>query len=139
MLARSAFRPRKQNSHRADELKRCEPYRRWLRRLPCFLSIHDHKHECFGLVRACHFDPIGDKGMSSKVCDAAELPMCDGGHGEQTDDLGWPDFQKRYAFDGGHVCIAYWTEWLGTDAGRRWSADHPDALAYMNGVLEQWA
>lgn len=138
MLARSAFKPRRQNSHRSDEWKRCDPFLRWLRRLPCFLSIHDKEHVCSGMVRACHFDQFGDKGASTKVCDAASLPMCDGGHGEQTDKLGWPDFQRKYAFDAGHVVIAYWNEWLTTLAGRRWAAEHPEAVAYAGTMMERW-
>lgn len=138
MLSKSAFKPRRQNSHRADQWKRCEPFLRWLRRLPCFLSIHDKDHVCSGQVRAMHFDPFGDKGMGSKVLDAACMPGCDGAHAEQTDDLGWPEFQRKYAFDGGHVVIAYFTEWLGTPAGKRWAAEHPEALAYANEMMERW-
>jgi hypothetical protein len=139
MLAKAAFRPRRQNSHRGDTLKRCEPYLRWLRRLPCFLSIHDKGHVCEGMVRACHFDPFGDKGEATKVSDAASLPMCDGAHAEQTDRIGWPEFQRKYAFDGGHVVIAYWMEWLGTMAGKRWAAEHPEAVAYVGEKMERWA
>lgn len=136
MLARSAFRPRRQNSHRADEWKRCEPFLRWLRRLPCFLSVHAPDHVCEGKVRACHFDPWGDKGVSTKVADAASLPMCDAAHAEQTDVLGWPAFQRKYAFDGGHVVTAYWTEWLSTPAGRRWAAEHEPAVSYFERMKE---
>jgi hypothetical protein len=132
MLRPAAFKPRRQNSHRADDWKRCEPFLRWLRRLPCFLTIHDASHVCEGQVRACHFDPWGDKGMGSKVADAAAMPMCDGAHAEQTDDLGWPDFQRKYAFDGGHVVTAYWLEWLGTMAGKRWAAEHGQAVSYVD-------
>jgi hypothetical protein len=58
---------------------------------------------CEGKVRACHFDPWGDKGMSTKVSDSAAMPICDGGHAEQTDVLGWPLFQSKYGFDGRDV------------------------------------
>jgi hypothetical protein len=68
MLRSAAFKPRIENSHRADEWKRCEPFLKWLRGRPCFLSVHaPGKHTCTGKVRACHFDPFGDKGMSTKV------------------------------------------------------------------------
>ena len=122
MVARSAFRPRVGNSHRADEWKRCEPFLKWLRGRPCFIRDHAPRlHKCKGKVRACHFDPWGDKGMSSKVSDSASLPMCDGAHAEQTDDLGWPDFQRKYEFDGRDVVTAYWLEWLdGTPMGIAW-------------------
>jgi hypothetical protein len=124
MLARTAFKPRRRNSHRADELKRVPGYLRWLRRLPCFLSIHDKSHLCEGKVRACHFDPWGDKGMGTKVSDQAAMPMCDGAHAEQTDKLGWPKFQRQYEFDGRDVVTAYWLEWLATPTGRLWEREH---------------
>ena len=139
MLRAVAFKPRRQNSRRADEWKRCEPYLRWLRRLPCFLSVHDKDHVCEGKVRACHFDPWGDKGVSSKVADAAALPMCDGAHAEQTDRIGWPKFQRKYAFDGGHVVTAYWLEWLKTPAGRAWEIEHEAAASYVETMRRRWA
>jgi hypothetical protein len=126
MLARAAFKPARQNSHRADEWKRVPKFLRWLRRLPCFVSIHDNRqgHVCEGKVRACHFDPFGDKGMGTKVSDQASMPMCDRAHAEQTDVLGWPKFQRKYEFDGRDVVTAYWTEWLATPDGRAWERDH---------------
>jgi len=124
MLPRAAFKPRRHNSHRADAWKRCEPYLRWLRGLPCFISLQDRTHVCEGKVRACHFDPWGDKGMGTKVSDQAAMPMCDGAHAEQTDTLGWPKFQRKYAFDGRDVVTAYWTEWLKTQRGRLWEIEH---------------
>lgn len=75
-------------------------------------------------MRACHFDPWGDKGMGTKVSDQASMPMCDGAHAEQTDILGWPKFQRKYAFDGRDVVTAYWLEWLKTPTGRKWEMDH---------------
>jgi hypothetical protein len=128
-LTRAAFRPRIDNSHRADEWKRCEPFLKWLRTRPCFLRIHaPSRHRCRGKVRACHFDPFGDKGIATKVSDSASLPMCDGAHEEQTDILGWPEFQRTYEFDGRDVVTAYWLEWLddtkmGADWKRKMEAD----------------
>jgi hypothetical protein len=124
MFSARAFKPRIEKSHRADEWKRCEPFLKWLRGRPCFLSVHaPRQHRCEGKVRACHFDPWGDKGMGTKVSDSAAMPMCDGGHAEQTDDLGWPKFQSKYGFDGRDVVTAYWLEWLdGTPMGRAWKA-----------------
>jgi hypothetical protein len=121
MLSRSAFKPRIEKSHRADEWKRCQPFLRWLRGRPCFLSIHaPSKHVCAGKVRACHFDPWGDKGISTKVSDSASYPCCDGGHEEQHR-MGWPSFQSKYGFDGRDVVTAYWLEWLdGTTMGAAW-------------------
>jgi hypothetical protein len=121
MLKPSAFKPRRQNSHRADAWKRCEPFLKWLRGRPCFLTtIHGARHQCAGKVRACHFDPFGNKGIATKVSDQASMPMCDGAHAEQTDVLGWPKFQLKYGFDGRDVTTAYWLEWLSTPMGRAW-------------------
>jgi hypothetical protein len=121
MLSRSAFKPRIEKSHRADEWKRCESFLKWLRGRPCFLGIHaPGKHVCAGKVRACHFDPWGDKGISTKVSDSASYPCCDGGHEEQHR-MGWPSFQSKYGFDGRDVVTAYWLEWLdGTTMGAAW-------------------
>lgn len=122
MVARAAFRPRNENSHRADEWKRCEPFLKWLRGRSCFIAILGHGRHCDGKVRACHFDPFGDKGMGTKVSDSASLPMCDGHHAEQTDRLGWPEFQTKYGFDGRDVVTAYWLEWLeDTPMGVSWA------------------
>lgn len=120
MKLAAAFRPRIHNSHRADDWKRCPPYLKWLRGRPCFLAVHDRSHVCEGKVRACHFDPWGDKGMSTKVSDSAAFPMCDGGHGEQHRS-GWQTFQREHDFDGRDVVTAYWLEWSeGTPMGVAW-------------------
>jgi hypothetical protein len=79
-------------------------------------------HRCRGKVRACHFDPWGDKGTGSKVSDNASMPMCDGAHDEQHR-IGWPAFQSRYQFDGRDVVTRYWLEWLNnTPMGATWKA-----------------
>jgi hypothetical protein len=122
VIRSAAFRPRKQNSHKADSWKRCEPFLKWLRGRPCFISLQSSAHQCFGKVRACHFDPWGNKGVGTKVADQACMPMCDGAHAEQTDVLGWPKFQRKYEFDGRDVVTAYWTEWLSTPMGKAWEA-----------------
>ncbi len=78
-------------------------------------------------MRACHYDPWGDKGMSTKVSDNASLPGCDGFHAEQTDRLGWPGVENKYHFDGRHVVTAYWLQWLnGTPMGQAWQAKQGD-------------
>lgn len=124
MLARAAFKPRKLNSHRADDWKRVPPFLKWLRGRQCFISTQDAKHICSGKVRACHFDPWGDKGMGTKVSDSASLPMCDGAHDEQHR-TGWQTFQRRYSFDGRDVVTAYWIEWLdNTPMGKAWRNKH---------------
>jgi len=126
-MRRAAFKPRKQNSHRADEWKRCEPFLRWLRGRECFLAVHVRNHHCSGKVRACHFDHWGDKGIGSKVSDSAAMPMCDGAHTEQHA-RGWQTFQRVHEFDGRDVVTAYWTEWLeGTPMGVAWARKQVEA------------
>lgn len=98
--------------------KRCEPFLKWLRTRACILS---HTGNCRGKVRACHWDEAGDKGMSTKVSDKFSLPMCDGHHAEQTDDLGWPRFQLKYGFIALVVCAAFWRDWHGR---AKWEAEH---------------
>jgi hypothetical protein len=129
MLSARAFKSRKQNSRRADEWKRCEPFLAWLRKRECFLAVHaPHKHQCRGKVRACHFDPWGDKGMGSKVSDNACLPMCDEAHMIQTDIMGWPKFQAYFDFDGRDIVTRYWLQWRdGTPMGAAWKAKQDGA------------
>jgi hypothetical protein len=120
MFSGRAFKPRNENSHRADEWKRCEPFLKWLRGRTCFLALQSGSHECFGKVRSCHYDPWGDKGMGTKVSDNACLPMCDGAHSEQHN-IGWPKFEAQHKFDGRHVITAYWLQWRdGTSMGAAW-------------------
>lgn len=116
-------RPRLRNSGKADAWKRVPGFLKWLRGRECFLA---DRGGCRGKVRACHFDPNGDKGMSTKVNDRASLPMCDGHHEEQTDVLGWPAFQAKYRFDGKAVCAQYYLQWPGR---RAWDASHPSEAA----------
>jgi hypothetical protein len=41
---------------------------------PAVLHLHrEQEASCEGKVRACHFDPFGDKGMGTKVSDSASL------------------------------------------------------------------
>lgn len=122
MFSPRAFRPRNENSHRSDEWKRCPAYLQWLRGRPCLIAMHDSAHVCEGKVRACHYDPWGDKGMASKVSDNASMPMCDGAHGEQHR-IGWPRFEARHSFDGRDIATRYWLMWRdGTPMGASWKA-----------------
>ncbi len=133
MLHRVAFRPRLQNSHRADAWRRCEPFLKWLRGRDCFLT---QTGGCAGSVCAAHFDPWGDKGMGLKVSDSASIPMCSGsgGHHDEQHRLGWPAFQRKYEFDGRDVVTMYWLEWLcNTPMGRAWST----RISAMGGATDQ--
>lgn len=122
MLSPRAFKPRIENSHRADEWKRVPGFLQWERGRECFIALQDPTHVCVGKVRACHFDPWGDKGMGTKVSDNACLPMCDGAHDEQHR-IGWPRFEAKHNFDGRNVVTHYWLQWLnGTAMGAAWKA-----------------
>ena len=123
-MRRSAFAPRRQNSHRSDEWKRCEPFLKWLRGRPCFISTLRGATPCRGKIVAAHFDPWGDKGTGSKVSDQAAMPLCGdpGGHHDEQHRIGWPAFQARYEFDGRSAVEAYWREWLTqTPMGVAWA------------------
>lgn len=89
---------------------------RFVRQFPCILA---DSGECWGKIRACHWDEAGDKGMGTKVSDRYSLPMCDGHHAEQTDVLGWPEFQKKYRFDPREFCDRLWNKWPGRIAWLR--------------------
>lgn len=122
MLSARAFQPRKQNSHRSDEWKRVPGFLQWERGRQCFLSLHGAQHVCRGRVRACHYDPWGDKGTGTKVSDNACMPICDGGHDEQHN-IGWPAFETKYNFDGRDIVTRYWLQWRdGTKMGADWKA-----------------
>lgn len=113
------FRPRLQNSHRADGFKRCEPFLKWLRGRPCRL---EHTGECSGKIRACHVDYAGDKGMGTKVSDHFSIPMCDHHHDLQHR-LGWASFEKSYRFNALSESIHFWETWLNyTSMGVEWRA-----------------
>jgi len=79
MLARSAFRPRKQNSHKADDARRFPSHLKWLRGRPCILEGR-HGHACEGRMEAMHVDHAGGKGMSLKVADYQAVPACSEAH-----------------------------------------------------------
>jgi hypothetical protein len=117
MLARSAFRPRRQNSHRADSWKRAPGFLQWLRGRPCMLSEHGG---CGGKVRACHVDYAGDKGMGTKVHDRHAIPMCDDHHGAQHT-WGWTSFEANFRINALSASAAYWQAWPGRSA---WDASH---------------
>jgi hypothetical protein len=117
MLARSAFRPRRQNSHRADEWKRVPGFLKWLRGRPCRLS---DRGGCGGKVRACHVDYAGDKGMGSKVHDRHCIPMCDTHHSVQHA-VGWDTFEGNFKFNALADAAAYWQAWPGHFA---WEDEH---------------
>ena len=118
MLARVNTKPRKQNSHRADEYRRVPGFLQWLRGRNCALL---EKGGCGGKVRACHVDYAGGKGMGLKVGDWFSLPMCDDHHGAQHT-WGWKTFEANFRLDALAISRAYWNAWLSTTMGRNWEA-----------------
>lgn len=121
MLARSSARPRRQNSRRADAVKRCAPFLQWIRGRACALA-DNRDHECRGSVRACHVDHGGDKGMGTKASDKFAIPMCDGAHEEQHR-IGWAPFEARWKFHALDLAYTLWRHWLDTTPmGAKWKA-----------------
>ncbi len=114
MLARVDTRPRHRNASRPAH-KFAPGYLKWLRGRSCYLAGQgDHARS--GKVRACHVDYAGDKGVGTKVSDRHALPMCDGAHTEQTDQLGWGPFERKYRFDALFVAAEFWRLWPGRAA-----------------------
>lgn len=79
MLRAAAFKPRKQNSHRADEARRFPTHLKWLRGRPCILDGRQG-HACEGRMEAMHVDGAGGKGMGLKVADFWAVPGCSEAH-----------------------------------------------------------
>lgn len=79
MLTRSAFAPRRQNSHRAKETRSFPSHLKWLRGRPCILEGKPG-HVCEGRMEAMHVDGAGGKGMSLKVPDYCAVPGCSLAH-----------------------------------------------------------
>lgn len=118
MLNRNAFTPRKRE--RRFDPKRCEPFLRWLRRLPCML---DGKGGCDGRIVAAHVDYAGDKGISTKCSDKFAVPLCNGfsGHHQLQHSIGWQRFEDNYKIDALEASKAYWEAWPGR---REWEREH---------------
>lgn len=74
MLARSAFKPRRQNSGRQHDGKRFPKHLRWLRRLPCLIE-GKAGHVCEGPIQTHHANE-GSGGMSLKCPDFECVPLC---------------------------------------------------------------
>jgi hypothetical protein len=75
------FRPRKQNSRKAEYARRFPAHLKWLRGRNCILA-GKAGHVCEGRMEAAHYDGAGDKGMGLKVADYHAFPACSAAHGE---------------------------------------------------------
>jgi hypothetical protein len=121
MLARSAFAPRKRNSHRADAWKRAPQFLQWLRGRNCLLA---DKGGCDGKIEAAHVDYAGDKGMGTKVSDQNAIPLCSEHHRVQHS-WGWKTFETNFGLGLGGALLAaeaFWKAWPGRvnwEASRR--------------------
>lgn len=118
VLSRKAFQTRKPPRAGRPAWKVAEDYKRWLRKLPC--ARCEHTGGIFNPIVAAHVDIAGGKGTSTKVADRHCIPLCNDCHIQQTDVLGWPNFEKLLPL-GDAVALAsvYWTEWPGRVAWER--------------------
>jgi len=119
---RAKLKPKRRGTVGRPVEKDAPAFLRFVRKHPCIL---EDTGECRGKVRACHWDEAGDKGTSTKVADRFTLPMCDGHHHEQTEVLGWPKFQAKYAFSAEAFCATLWKSWPGLSAWNRAVAGNP--------------
>ena len=86
-------------------------------------------------MQAAHVDHAGKgtryaKGASTKVADQFMLPLSLECHRQQTDVIGWPNFEKTLPMDAEPLSGIYWTEFLATPKGREWqrqAAERGDA------------
>jgi hypothetical protein len=109
---RSAFRPRLENSHRADSWKRAPGFLQWLRGRPCLLV---DKGGCEGKMEAAHVDYAGGKGIGTKVHDKHCIPLCSEHHRVQHA-WGWDTFEGNFGMgpgDAAQAAEAYWNAWPG--------------------------
>ncbi len=113
-LKPSAFRPRRQNSHKGDAEKRCPPFLQWLRGRPCLVG-----GQCVGKMQACHVDYAGDKGMGTKASDRFAVAMCAGHHAE-SHNAGIRTFEARHNVNLLSAARHYWRMWPGR---RAWEAE----------------
>lgn len=112
MLARSAFKPRRKNGHKADAWKRAPQFLQWLRGRPCLLA---DKGGCAGKIEAAHVDYAGGKGMGTKAEDRHAIPLC-GEHHRTQHAWGWQTFEGNFGMAPGDAALAaeaYWKAWPG--------------------------
>lgn len=108
MLARSAFRPRKQNAGRPAH-KSARGFLQWLRGRPCAIEA---RGGCEGRIEAMHVDYAGDKGMGTKVSDKFSIPCCSEHHRLQHA-WGWQTWEANFKFNALLAAKAYWEAWPG--------------------------
>ena len=89
---------RHKNSGRQNEGKRFPGHLKFVRGFRCLIEGREG-HECSGKMEAMHVDYAGGKGVGMKVPDYYTVPGCSEAHREQTDVLGWPQFERKYGID----------------------------------------
>lgn len=133
---KSAFRKIKPKRAGRPEWKRAEDFGLFLRGLPC--ACLGKNPWCSGPVQAAHVDHAGKgtrdaKGASTKVADRFMLPLSLECHRQQTEVIGWPEFEKTLPMkDAEALSGIYWTEFLATPKGRDWlrqAAERGDSVS----------
>lgn len=118
MIARSAFKPKRQNSHKADAEKRVPGYLQWLRGRDCAIG-----GQCAGKTEAAHVGGVAQGvGKGTKCHDRYAVPMCCAHHGEQHK-AGIKTFEDRHGRNLLLMAEGYWDHWLNhTPMGAAWKA-----------------
>jgi hypothetical protein len=64
--------------------------------------------------------------MGTKAADNNAIPLSEGCHVPMQHRVGWPAFAKQFlgGADPAALAAAYWSEWLRTPMGQKWTADH---------------
>lgn len=123
-LPKSMFRRVKPPRAGRPAWKCAEEFKRHLRHLPCARCAQPPR-DLGNPIVAAHVDHAGQgtrdaKGASTKVADRFCIPLCDRCHREQTDVLGWPEFEKLLPLsDAAALAGVYWSEWPGHVAWER--------------------
>ena len=110
-------RPRKKNAPR-PAWKVATAYLQWLRGRPCFRAGPD----CWGRIEAAHTPDPESKGIGTKAADQNAFPLCQGHHHEHTV-KGWSaiNLTRESAMQ---AARQYWSAWLATPMGKKWTADN---------------
>lgn len=114
MLARSAFKPRRQNAPR-PAWKVAEAFKQWLRGRPC--ACGGRNPECGGRIEAAHVPHKASKGTGTKASDRYCIPLSHACHARQHA-IGWQSFSALFLQSRDPVLMScqYWAAWPGRKA-----------------------
>jgi hypothetical protein len=76
---RVSVKPRRQNSHRADEGRKFPLHVQWVRGRRCLLEDH-LGHQCTGKIEAHHVNEGHKRGMGQRAPDFWCVPLCSAAH-----------------------------------------------------------